>query len=139
MTTDTHVTSIAVLGAAGRMGRAIVRIVAETPGAALTAAVDQAGNPFAGQDAGQVAGVTPTGVVISRQLPVAGAAAVWIDFSSPAATVANAAAAAQQGAALIDSVSVSVTINPNAPFALTYTEAPADTVAGISIKSASSS
>ena len=101
MTTDAQVTSIAVLGAAGRMGRAIVRIVAETPGAVLTAAVDQPGNPFSGQDAGLVAGGAATGVVISGQLPVAGAAAVWIDFSSAAATVANAAAAAEQGAALI--------------------------------------
>ena len=83
------------------MGRAIVRAIVDTPGAALAAAVDHPKSPFAGQDAGPVAGGPATGVVISGRLPVPGAATVWIDFSTAAATAANATAAAEMGAALI--------------------------------------
>ena len=101
MTTDGHPTSIAVLGAAGRMGCAIVRVVAQTPGLILTAAVEHAGSARLGQDAGQVAGVEPNGVTITGALPEAGTAAVWIDFSSPASTAASARTAAERGAALV--------------------------------------
>ncbi len=97
--------NIAVLGAAGRMGCAIVRVIAETSGAALAAAVEHAASPHLGQDAGRAAGLPvgakTDGVVIRDQLPTAGAATVWIDFSSAAATVTTAAAAADRGAALI--------------------------------------
>ena len=100
MSTESPLT-IAMLGAGGRMGAAIVRVLAETPGARLTAATERAGSPRLGQDAGVAAGVAPSGVTIADTLPAAGAAAVWIDFSSPDGTAATAAAAAQRGAALM--------------------------------------
>jgi len=93
--------TVAILGAGGRMGAAIVRILAETPGARLTAAVERAGSPRLGQDAGTVAGIAATGVVIRDALPAAGVAAVWIDFSSPDSTAATAAVAVERGAALM--------------------------------------
>jgi 4-hydroxy-tetrahydrodipicolinate reductase len=100
-----HSMNIAVLGAAGRMGCAIVRVIAETSGAVLTAAVEHAASPQLGHDAGNLAGllsgVGTEGVIIRDQLPAAGVAATWIDFSSAAATVATAAAAADRGAALV--------------------------------------
>jgi 4-hydroxy-tetrahydrodipicolinate reductase len=37
-------TKIAILGAGGRMGRALIQTVLATEGAALTAAIEQAGN-----------------------------------------------------------------------------------------------
>src|SRR5260370_473949 len=77
-------TRIGVLGADGRMGRAIVRAIAANPGARLVAAVERAGSPTLGQDAGLVAGVGPKNVLIQEGLPHKGVAQVWGDFSVPA-------------------------------------------------------
>jgi 4-hydroxy-tetrahydrodipicolinate reductase len=93
---------IAVLGADGRMGRALVRAVAaRAPEAKLAAAVERAGSPGLGQDAGLVAGSGAAGVRIEAGLPAAGAADVWIDFTVPGATAAAAEAGAAVGAALV--------------------------------------
>jgi 4-hydroxy-tetrahydrodipicolinate reductase len=92
---------VAVLGAGGRMGAAILRLLAATPGVVLTAAVERVGDPRLGQDAGIASGAPACGVPLTGVLPAAGVAAVWIDFSSPAATAATAAAAAEGGAALV--------------------------------------
>lgn len=100
MSTESPLT-IAMLGAGGRMGAAIVRIIAETPGARLSAATERPGSPRVGQDAGVAAGIGASAVTIADTLPAAGAAAVWIDFSSPESTAATAAAAAERGAALM--------------------------------------
>src|SRR4051812_6151430 len=94
-------TRIAVLGAGGKMGRAIVRVIAATPGATLSAATERAGQAAVGQDAGTLAGVAAIGVTVQDALPAAGAADVWIDFSVPAATVAAAHAGADARAALV--------------------------------------
>ena len=101
MTAEAKEISIAVLGAAGRMGQMLVRIVGETPETRLTAAVEHTGHARLGEDAGTLAGVATAGVAVSAALPGAGVADVWIDFSSPAATAANATAAAERGAALV--------------------------------------
>jgi 4-hydroxy-tetrahydrodipicolinate reductase len=101
---------IAVLGAAGKMGQAIVRVVADTPGAALAAAVEREGSAALGRDAAALAGLPPGQITITSELPgapasaaasVQGPADVWIDFSSPAASVAHARAAAERGVALV--------------------------------------
>jgi 4-hydroxy-tetrahydrodipicolinate reductase len=93
---------IAILGADGRMGRALVRaIVAASPEAELTAATEAAGSPVLGQDAGVVATGQPLGVAIRAGVPDAGAADVWIDFTVPAATAAYCDAAVAAGAALV--------------------------------------
>lgn len=98
---------IAVLGAAGRMGCAIVRVLRDAPlssapaGPTLSAAVEHAKSPHLGMDAGQLAGAGAAGVVIAAGLPARGAADVWIDFSTPAATLQAATAAAEAGAALV--------------------------------------
>lgn len=98
---STTTTRVAVLGAAGKMGRAITRALADTEGARLTAAVDHAGSSELGQDAGSLAGVGPSGVLVSAELPAAGAADVWIDFSAASSTIAHARAAAAAKAALV--------------------------------------
>ena len=92
---------IAMLGAAGRMGGAIIRALDGASDAKLPAAVDHASSPKLGTDAGSLAGTAPNGVTITAEFPAAGVASVWIDFSSPAATAANAAAAARAHAALV--------------------------------------
>ena len=85
-----------VTGAAGRMGRELVRTVAETDGACLVGAIEQAGSDFLGQDAGALAGVGDLGVAVTDDaLPVFARADGVIDFTSPAATLAFSELAAQ--------------------------------------------
>ncbi len=91
---------IAVFGAAGRMGCAIMRAIANAQGR-LVAAVERPDLPQLGADASQLAGLPASGVKLQAQRPAAGVADVWIDFSSPAAAVTNAQAAAQAGAAIV--------------------------------------
>jgi len=92
---------IAVFGAGGKVGKAIVRAVAEAKGATLVAAVERADFPYLAADACQLAGLPPSGVRVVDERPGEGAADVWIDFSAPAATVANVEAAAKAGAAMV--------------------------------------
>jgi 4-hydroxy-tetrahydrodipicolinate reductase len=93
---------IAILGADGRMGRALVRAVgAAGPEAKLTAATERAGSPALGQDAGVVATGQALGVKIEAGIPAAHTADVWIDFTVPAATVAYTDAAVAAGASLV--------------------------------------
>ncbi len=94
-------TRIGVIGAAGKMGRAIVRAIVGLPGATLTAAVERTDSPDLGQDAGALAGIAAAGVSITAGTIAAGVADVWIDFSSPAGSVANAAAATTTGARIV--------------------------------------
>ncbi|MDX2019136.1 MAG: 4-hydroxy-tetrahydrodipicolinate reductase [Deltaproteobacteria bacterium] len=94
-------TRIAVLGASGRMGRAIIRIISETPNARLAAAVERVGSPQAGQDAGALAGLAPTGVLVTTEAPAPGTTDVWIDFTLPTATIGNVKAAAAAGAGIV--------------------------------------
>jgi len=85
-----------VLGAAGRMGQALIRNVAATPGCVLAGALEAKGSPALGQDAGEVAGLEPLGVAITADpLPVFAGVDGVLDFTVPAATVAFAALAAQ--------------------------------------------
>ena len=56
---------IVVAGAAGRMGRAVLRAVAEAPGCKLASALEARGHPDLGQDAGVLAGLAPLGVVLT--------------------------------------------------------------------------
>jgi len=87
---------LVVVGAAGRMGRTLVRIIAETQGAVLAGAIEREDSPHLGQDAGVLAGTGPNGVLISSDtLPVFARADGVLDFTSPAATVGFAAYAAQ--------------------------------------------
>lgn len=93
---------IAVMGASGRMGRALIRAVCEIPGAVLSGGTEQAGSPVLGTDLGTLAGLEPLGVAVSADANavIAGADAI-LDFTAPAATVAFARAAAENGVAHI--------------------------------------
>lgn len=83
-------TRIAVCGAAGRMGKAILEVCAQTEGVKATAAIEQAGSPKLGMDAGEVAGMGTNGVHIVADLSsVLDHFDVLIDFTVPEATLAN--------------------------------------------------
>lgn len=87
---------IVIVGAAGRMGRTLVRQVSQTPGCGVSGATEPAGSEFLGRDAGLLAGIDALGVAITDdplQL-IAGANAV-LDFTSPAAAASHAALCAQ--------------------------------------------
>jgi 4-hydroxy-tetrahydrodipicolinate reductase len=81
--------SIAISGAAGRMGRALTQAIAETPETRLVGACERTGSDQLGEDAGALAGLPPLNVAVSDQPSKAAAGAdVWIDFTTPAATLA---------------------------------------------------
>ncbi|MGD0678029.1 MAG: 4-hydroxy-tetrahydrodipicolinate reductase [Polyangiaceae bacterium] len=90
---------IAVVGASGKMGRAIVRLAVEA-GLPLTCAV---GVSEVGRDVGDLAGVGPIGVSVVDGLAAIehARADVIIDFSSPGATLALAPIAASAGCAIV--------------------------------------
>src|SRR5215212_11996690 len=87
---------LVVAGAGGRMGRTLVKAIAETPGLALVGATEGAGSPLLGQDCGVLAGLGPNRVPVvgeARDL-LMGADAI-IDFTVPQATRAFAQLAAE--------------------------------------------
>jgi 4-hydroxy-tetrahydrodipicolinate reductase len=87
---------LVVVGAAGRMGQTLIRTVADIAGARIVGAVERSGSPMLGRDAGEIAGVGTSGVIISDDpLPVFAKADGVLDFSIPAATVEFAGYAAQ--------------------------------------------
>ena len=81
-------TRVALIGATGRMGTAIIRELTRASAAdetlAIVAAVASPGSKSMGLDAGEVAGVRPLGVHVLGELPPDLARAqVAIDFSRP--------------------------------------------------------
>lgn len=95
-------TRIAICGAGGRMGRALIQAVVATNGATLAAAVERPESTLLGTDAGELAGVGALGVKLVGSLAeVIDAFDVVIDFSSPAATVANVALCSLHGKKLV--------------------------------------
>jgi 4-hydroxy-tetrahydrodipicolinate reductase len=88
--------ALVVVGAAGRMGQTLVRIIHETEGVRLSGAVEREGSPMLGRDAGELAGVGNLDVPISDDPLAAFAKADGVlDFSAPAASVAYSGYAAQ--------------------------------------------
>jgi 4-hydroxy-tetrahydrodipicolinate reductase len=85
-------------GAGGRMGRAVIRAIAETDGVVLAGAVEAPGAAVIGQDAGELAGLGRAGIAVSAEPPalLAGADGL-IDFTIPAATVALLEQSAARG------------------------------------------
>jgi 4-hydroxy-tetrahydrodipicolinate reductase len=89
---------IAVAGAGGRMGTAVIRAVSAAGGIAVAAAFDRIGAPAIGRDAGELAGIDALGVPVMDHLEVALAQAQGIiDFTAPAASVMLAKKAAERG------------------------------------------
>lgn len=80
-------TKIAVTGAGGRMGKAIIEAIQQAEGVELGAAVERPGSSLIGADAGEVAGVGTLGVTIVDDLKaVGGDFDVLIEFTIPEVT-----------------------------------------------------
>ncbi len=87
---------LVIAGAAGRMGRMLVQVVHATPGAIVAGALERAGSPALGQDAGVLAGIGNIGVPVTDDpLQALVKADGVIDFTIPASTVEVAGIAAQ--------------------------------------------
>ena len=87
---------LVVVGAAGRMGQALIRAIASVPGATVAAAIERKGSNEVGRDAGELAGLGSIGVKISDDpLPAFAKADGVLDFTVPAASVEFAGYAAQ--------------------------------------------
>ncbi|WP_285261124.1 4-hydroxy-tetrahydrodipicolinate reductase [Halopseudomonas bauzanensis] len=81
---------IAVIGAAGRMGKTLIEAIQQAEGASLTAAIERPQSSLIGADAGELAGVGKLGVNIVGDLnQVLGDFDVLIDFTHPTSTLVN--------------------------------------------------
>ncbi|HFE43925.1 MAG TPA: 4-hydroxy-tetrahydrodipicolinate reductase [Nannocystis exedens] len=94
-----HLTPVIIVGARGRMGRVLIREVAESDIYVLTGAVDRSGGPGRGIDAGKVAGTVDIGVTVTDELRPR--RAVVVDFSLPQATVGNIRRCVEAGVPLV--------------------------------------
>lgn len=82
-------TRIAIHGAAGRMGRAVIQAALAAPSINLVAAIDRKDNPELGEDVGSVVGQADVGVAVGYVIdPTAEPFEVLIDFTQPEATLA---------------------------------------------------
>jgi 4-hydroxy-tetrahydrodipicolinate reductase len=83
---------LAVAGAGGRMGRALIEAGAATPGIAIAAALDVAESHCIGRDAGEFA-AGARGIAIGSDIAAAVAACdILVDFTRPEGTLAHLAA-----------------------------------------------
>lgn len=92
---------IAIAGAGGRMGQALIEAVLPSPTFGLASALDLPGSAAIGADAGERIG-RATGVRIGSDVPAAVRAAdVLIDFTRPEGTLAHLAECASAGVAAV--------------------------------------
>lgn len=87
---------LAVMGAGGRMGRALIRAIHESGSCTLAGALERAGSPYVGKDAGELASLEVLGVAVGEDAPELFARIDGVlDFTTPEASVSAAALAAQ--------------------------------------------
>lgn len=87
-----------MVGAAGRMGQAILRALDAAPGVAAVAALEREGHPDLDGDAAEAAGATARGVILSADIGAAlQPGRVVIDFTAPGSTAALVSRAAAAG------------------------------------------
>ncbi|HEV7302028.1 MAG TPA: 4-hydroxy-tetrahydrodipicolinate reductase [Tepidisphaeraceae bacterium] len=77
-------TTIAITGAAGRMGQRLIALGKQSGDFDVVAAIDRGDSPSIDRDAGEIAGVGKIGVPITSDLRAT--PQVMIDFTAPAAT-----------------------------------------------------
>ncbi|MFA5123469.1 MAG: 4-hydroxy-tetrahydrodipicolinate reductase, partial [Zavarzinia sp.] len=94
-------TTIGILGAAGRMGRSLIN-AGLAAGAGIAGGTERPGSAAIGIDLGTLAGKEPIGVVVTDDAAALFAAAdVVIDFTAPVAAPSHATLAAKSGKALV--------------------------------------
>jgi len=89
---------LVVAGAGGRMGRTLVKAIADSKGLKLAGALEDARSPLIGWDAGTLAGLGENHIkLIGDPSKVMDEIDGIVDFTIPAATIAFAALAAKHG------------------------------------------
>jgi 4-hydroxy-tetrahydrodipicolinate reductase len=87
---------IAIMGAAGRMGQAVVRVISEMPNCSISGGTEAEGSAMLGADIGELAGVGKLGIPITADpLELFIRSEAVIDFTSPDATAEHVGLAAQ--------------------------------------------
>ncbi|MEW7312287.1 4-hydroxy-tetrahydrodipicolinate reductase [Buttiauxella gaviniae] len=93
---------VAIAGAGGRMGRQLIQAALQLDGVKLGAALERAGSSLVGSDAGELAGVAKTGVIVSDSLDaVVNDFDVFIDFTRPEGTLNHLAFCRQHGKGMV--------------------------------------
>jgi 4-hydroxy-tetrahydrodipicolinate reductase len=93
---------IAVAGAAGRMGRMLIKTIVQTPQCDLTAGTVLENSGFEGKDLGLLAGVGALGILASSSAQEMFLKSdVVLDFTTPQSSVDHALLAAQYGKMLV--------------------------------------
>ncbi len=81
---------VCVIGALGRMGSEVLRLIHAQPGFALAAATERRGHPSLGKDPGELFGLGSTGLRLTSDLSaVLVNADCAVEFSSPSASLSN--------------------------------------------------
>jgi len=95
-------TRIAVSGVSGRMGRALIEACHRGSGTRLAVALDRAGSPALGQDAGELAGLGKLGVAVRDQIgAVSSDFDVLVDFTRPEAALGYLEACRKAGKKMV--------------------------------------
>ena len=94
--------NIAVTGAAGRMGKALIEVISLTSGVQLSAALERPDSTLIGADAGELAAIGRNNIQLVDSLQsVIDQFDLLIDFSTPANSIENAALCAQHGKMIV--------------------------------------
>ena len=95
-------TRIAIIGAAGRMGKVLVQAAHEAEGVSLGAAIVSPSSSLLGADAGELAGIGKVGVALKSSLEeAADDFDVLIDFTNPELTLKNMSECARLGKQIV--------------------------------------
>jgi len=86
-----------VAGAGGRMGRTLIKAIAETKGVVLAGALEAPGAAVIGRDVGELAGLGRNGIAVGADTALLANADGLVDFTIPAATVVLAELTAASG------------------------------------------
>ncbi len=93
-------TRVGILGANGRMGRALVQVATEQQ--VLSAATVRAGSAWIGSDSGELAGIGKNQIVLAAtEASAIQQADVWIDFTMPEAMLGHLALAVAAKKAMV--------------------------------------
>lgn len=94
-------TRVGVMGAAGRMGRNLIAASVQAEEIELGAAIERAGSPYVGSDAGDLAGIGRLHLPVVDSLAAAPAFDVLIDFTHPVVTETNLAFCRENGRRMV--------------------------------------
>ncbi|GLK91068.1 4-hydroxy-tetrahydrodipicolinate reductase [Pseudomonas turukhanskensis] len=93
---------IAVVGAAGRMGKTLIEAIELADGAKLTAAIDRPDSSLIGADVGELAGMGKLGITLAGNLDdVLDQFDVLIDFTHPTVTLKNLEVCRKAGKSMV--------------------------------------